>query len=79
MKTRKKRSYPTYMKAEIVDETEVCAYCGSEVGFSYRGCCGEVHYEPLYTFADGEQLTESEVIIVDNLPTGVMNEQIQNR
>jgi hypothetical protein len=53
-----------YYESQIVEERSVCPHCGSDYDGDYRGCCGEVHTETLYTFDDGEELLESEVRIL---------------
>lgn len=43
----KQLTYEQFL-AELEETGEqVCAYCGNEIR-SFRGCCGEIHYDNLY-------------------------------
>ena len=51
---------------DIVDEFEGCAYCGNQIqsNYSYKGCCGEVHYETFFELKDGSIVSEFECEII---------------
>lgn len=68
--------------SEIINEYSACVYCGSEArgNSSYRGCCGEIHFEDMYETSSGDVYYKSEVEVIydskDNviiLPVGLSN------
>lgn len=38
----------TIYRSEVEQEGLVCPYCMTEGSRSFRGCCGEVHYEQAF-------------------------------
>lgn len=51
-------------ESEIDESYSGCVYCGDPLDeTSWRGCCGEIHYEQTYVVGD-ETYLESEVEIV---------------
>jgi hypothetical protein len=70
-KERRKQFYA------LLEETgdQACVYCGKIIG-SYTGCCGEVHYEPVYSHPWLlDEITESEIedTLKTMLPIGKEN------